>query len=155
MTNDKYGVPHTYVADTLDEIGSEFEADMLAAGFDEVHVYTNTRDGIDVLLDDEDEVVLEQVVEEKEDADNAAVIADAVAEATLTTWSDIHGHVRDAICIPHPPGEDACWGDYPAETIEAIEAGAVARLAPGRKVVDGAGDQGGDYLILSEEECNG
>ena len=99
------------------------------------------------------------------------VVEDAVAKATLTTWSDVRGclHsldlgllccdalVRDAICIPHPPGEDACWGDYPAETLEAIETGAVARLAPGRKVVDGAGDEGGDYLILSEEEeeCNG
>jgi hypothetical protein len=76
-------------------------------------------------------------------------IAGAVAKATLTTWSDGHGHVRDAICIPHPPGDDACWGDYPPETIEAIEAGALAQLAPGRTVVDGAGDEDGDYLILS------
>jgi hypothetical protein len=76
------------------------------------------------------------------------VIAAAVAAATLTTWSGIHGGVRDAICIPHPPGENGCWGDYPAETLAAIEAGALARLAPGRTVVDGDGDEDGDILIL-------
>ena len=66
MTNDKYGFPHTYVEETVDEIGAEFSADMLAAGF-EVHVYTNTRDGVEVLVDDADEIALEQVVEDDEE----------------------------------------------------------------------------------------
>jgi hypothetical protein len=62
MENDKYGVSHTYIG-TLEEISMEFEGDMLAAGFGEVHVYPNTRSGAQVLVDDADEIVMEEIVE--------------------------------------------------------------------------------------------
>jgi len=88
-----------------------------------------------------------------------ALIEKAVDGASLTTWHYGHGGRHDAIRIPHPIdcGETTeegspppCWGDYPSEVVEEINRRALAALAPGRVVVDGGGDEDGEYSILAD-----
>jgi len=88
-----------------------------------------------------------------------ALIEKAVDGASLTTWHYGHGGRHDAIRIPHPIdcGETTeegspphCWGDYPSEVVEEINRRTLAALAPGRVVVDGGGDEDGEYSILAD-----
>jgi hypothetical protein len=68
---------------------------------------------------------------------------------------------RDCILVPSPiacgavqeDGDPApCWGDYDQADIRAAHARILARLAPGRRIVEGDDSTEGEYLILADVE---
>jgi hypothetical protein len=76
-------------------------------------------------------------------------------------WATGTGDRRDCIRVPHPLDCGAvqeagdpppCWGDWAPELIELRDQELIARLAPGRRILEGDLQDDGEYLVLEDLE---